>query len=83
MLWVNGVLVGIGAGIGAATGALADSLRERRVLLYRRGGSTRVMLAPVVGGHRRGGRAVIPGDLGLRGVRYGSSMQPGVDHKPP
>lgn len=59
VLWVNGVLVGMGAGVGAATGALADSLRERRVPLYRRGGSTSVMLAPIVGGHRLGGRAVI------------------------
>ena len=59
VLWVNGLLVGMGAGIGAATGALADSLRERRVPLYRRAGSTRVMLTPVVGRHRLGGRAVI------------------------
>ncbi len=59
VLWVSGVLVGMGAGVGAATGALADSLRERRVPLYRRGGSTSVMMAPIVGAHRLGGRAVI------------------------
>lgn len=59
VLWVNGLLIGMGAGIGAATGALADSLRERRVPLYRRGGSTSVMLAPIVSGQRLGGGAVI------------------------
>jgi hypothetical protein len=59
VLGVNGLLIGMGLGIGAATGALADSLRERRVPLYRRGDSSRVMLTPVVGRHRLGGRAVI------------------------
>ncbi|HSL22693.1 MAG TPA: hypothetical protein VK886_14260 [Vicinamibacterales bacterium] len=59
VLWVNAFLIGMGTGVGAATGALADSLRERRVPLYRRRGSTRVMLAPIVGGHRLGGGAVI------------------------
>lgn len=59
ILGVNSLFFGIGAGVGAATGALTDSLRERRVPVYRRGGSTRVMVAPIVGGHRLGGRAVI------------------------
>lgn len=58
-LSVGAVLIGMGAGIGAATGALADSLRERRVPLYRRSASTSVMLAPIADGHRLGGRAVI------------------------
>jgi hypothetical protein len=56
---INGVFIGIGAGVGASMGALADSLRERRVPVYRRGGSTSVMLTPIVGGHRLGGGAVI------------------------
>jgi hypothetical protein len=59
VLWFNGVMVGLGAGIGAATGALADSLRQHRVPLYRRGGPTGVTLAPIVDGQRLGGRAVI------------------------
>lgn len=59
VLLINGILVGIGAGVGAATGALADSLRERRVPLYRRGASTSVTFAPIVGRHRMGGGAVI------------------------
>lgn len=59
VLWVNGLLIGMGAGIGAATGALADSLREHRVPLYRRGGATSVMVTPIVSGHRLGGGVVI------------------------
>jgi hypothetical protein len=59
VVWINGFLVGMGAGVGAATGALADSLRERRVPLYRRGGASGLTLAPMVGAHRLGGRAVI------------------------
>jgi hypothetical protein len=59
VLVINGVFIGIGAGVGASMGALADSLRERRVPVYRRGGSTSVMLTPIVGGHRLGGGAVI------------------------
>lgn len=59
VLWFNGVMVGMGAGIGAATGALADSLRQHRVPLYRRGGPIGVTLAPVIDGQRLGGRAVI------------------------
>jgi hypothetical protein len=59
VLWVNGILVGMGVGIGAAMGALADSLRERRVPLYRRPDSTGVTLAPIVGRHRLGGGVVI------------------------
>jgi hypothetical protein len=59
VLVINGVFIGIGAGVGASMGALADSLRERRVPLYRRGGSSSLMLAPIVSGHRLGGRAVI------------------------
>jgi hypothetical protein len=58
VLWANGLLIGIGAGVGAATGALTDSLRERRVPLYR-GRSTGVRLAPILSGDRLGGRAVI------------------------
>lgn len=57
VLWINGVVVGMGAAIGAATGALVDSLRERREPLYRRGAT--VTVAPMVGAHRVGGRAVI------------------------
>ena len=56
---VNAFLIGIGAGIGAAAGALTDSLRERRVPLYRRGASTTVTVAPIVTGGRMGGGAVI------------------------
>ena len=59
VLTINGVMIGMGAGAGAAIGAMADSLRERRVPLYRRVGSTGVMLTPIVGTHRLGGRAVI------------------------
>jgi hypothetical protein len=59
VLWVNGVLIGMGAGIGAATGALADSLRVRRVPLFRRGSSASVSVAPIIGPHRLGGGAVI------------------------
>jgi hypothetical protein len=59
VLTINGVLIGMGAGVGAAMGALSDSLRERRVPLYRRVGSTGVMLTPIVGTHKLGGRAVI------------------------
>jgi hypothetical protein len=59
VLWFNGVMVGMGAGIGAAAGALADSLRQDRVSLYRRGGPTGVTLAPIIDGQRLGGRAVI------------------------
>ena len=59
VLVINGAFIGMGAGVGAATGALADGLRERRVPLYRRTGSTGVTLAPIVGGQRLGGRAVI------------------------
>lgn len=56
---VNALFIGIGTGVGAVTGALADSLRERREPLYRRGGSTSVSLAPLIGRHRLGGGAVI------------------------
>jgi hypothetical protein len=59
VLWINGLFVGIGTGVGAAIGALTDSLRERRVQLYRRGSSSSMTLAPIVGGHQLGGRAVI------------------------
>jgi len=58
-LSVGALLMGTGAGVGAAAGALADSLRERRVPLYRRGGSTRVAMVPIVGVRRLGGGAVI------------------------
>jgi hypothetical protein len=59
VLWINGLLIGMGTGIGAATGALADSLRVRRVPLYRRGGGPSVSVAPIIGRHRLGGGAVI------------------------
>jgi hypothetical protein len=59
VLWINGLFIGMGTGIGAATGALADSLRERRVTVYRSAGPAGVSVAPIVGGHRLGGRAVI------------------------
>ena len=59
VLWINGVLVGMGTGIGAAAGALVDSLRVRRVPLYRRGGAPSVSVAPIIGPHRVGGGAVI------------------------
>jgi hypothetical protein len=59
VVWINGMLIGMGVGVGAATGALADSLREGRVPLYRRGGSAGVKLAPVIGAHRLGALAVI------------------------
>ena len=59
VLMVHGVLIGMGAGIGAAVGALSDSLRVRRVPLYRRGGAPSVSVAPIVGRHKLGGGAVI------------------------
>lgn len=59
VLGINGLLVGMGASVGAATGALVDSLREGRVPLYRRGSPPGMTLAPIVGEHRLGGRAVI------------------------
>jgi hypothetical protein len=59
VFWINGALIGMGAGIGAATGALVDSLRVRRVPLYRRGGAPSVSVAPILGPHRLGGGAVI------------------------
>jgi hypothetical protein len=59
VLTINSAFIGIGAGVGAATGALADSLRERRVPLYRRRGSAGVTLTPFVGRQQVGGRAVI------------------------
>lgn len=59
VLWINGLLIGMGAGIGAATGALADSLRIRRVPLYRRGGAPTVSVAPIISRHQIGGGAVI------------------------
>ena len=59
VLIINGAFIAMGAGVGAATGALADSLRERRIPLYRRMGSSGVMLTPIVGGQRLGGRAVL------------------------
>jgi hypothetical protein len=59
VLMVNGVLIGMGAGIGAAVGALSDSLRVRRVPLYRRGTAPSVSVAPIIGPHRLGGGSVI------------------------
>jgi hypothetical protein len=55
----TGLFLGLGTAVGAATGALADSLRERRVPLYRRGGPASVVVAPLVGGRRIGAGAVI------------------------
>ena len=48
VLLVNGFFVGLGAGIGAATGAIADSLRERRAPLYRRGSTVGITVAPLL-----------------------------------
>jgi hypothetical protein len=60
LLLFNTAFAGLGAGIGAVTGALADSLRERRAPLYRRGESSScVIVAPMVGKRGFGGRAVI------------------------
>ena len=59
VLWINGLLIGMGTGIGAATGALVDSLRVRRVPLYRRGGAPSVSVAPIIGKDRLGGGGVI------------------------
>lgn len=56
---INTLLAGMGTGVGAVTGALVDSLRERRVPMYRRGGSAGIRLAPIVAEGRLGGRAVI------------------------
>jgi hypothetical protein len=59
VFWINGALIGMGAGIGAAAGAMIDSLRVRRVPLYRRGGAPSVSVAPIVGPHKLGGGGVI------------------------
>lgn len=59
VLSVGAIVIGIGTGIGAATGALADSLRERRVPLFRRASAASLTVAPIVSGQRLGGRAVI------------------------
>ena len=59
VLWINGLLIGMGAGIGASAGALVDSLRARRVPLYRRGNAPSVSVAPIIGKDRLGGGAVI------------------------
>jgi hypothetical protein len=48
VLAVNAAFFGMGAGIGAITGALADSLREGRAPLYRRGGANDVVIAPLL-----------------------------------
>lgn len=59
MLRLSGAFVGIGVGVGMVTGALVDSLRERRVPLYRRAGMSSLLLAPIIDRHRLGGGATL------------------------